>query len=270
MGSGSLWVRSGPPITRSQDRGYPGLSRSPVLTRVQALSCALALPAQAETRCCHVACYPWRKPAGGAWRKASGPHGLFIYCGEDASPVHPADRRWAASALIVTCPLSWQAASRPSYRRRACLVHCQTVRPCCKVHCVHHHLCVAREASPTRQYHADRGCQGARRLLQQLQVLHPLYSWAHMSGPSTLVRAPWAIKGEACNVTDGGDTQTELRLRPSLGSQVYTSSQAQYITQWSRVLRSSGPNHSKPLRVPEFIVHLPTGKTLKPPPHLRI
>jgi hypothetical protein len=55
----------------------------------------------------------------------------------------------------VTCPLSWQAASRPSCRRRACPVHCQTVRPCCKVHCVHHHLCVSREASPARQYHTD-------------------------------------------------------------------------------------------------------------------
>jgi hypothetical protein len=33
------------------DRGCPSLSKGPVLTRVQALSCALALPAQAETRC---------------------------------------------------------------------------------------------------------------------------------------------------------------------------------------------------------------------------
>ncbi len=107
-----------------------------------------------------------------------------------STPVHPADRRCAASAFIVTCPLSWQAASRPSCRRRACPVHCQTVRPCCKVHCGHHHLCIAREASPARQYHADHGCQGARRLLQQPQVLHPLYSWAHISGLSTLVRAP--------------------------------------------------------------------------------
>jgi hypothetical protein len=41
---------------RSRDRGYPGVSKGPVLTRVQALSCALALLAQAETRCCHVAC----------------------------------------------------------------------------------------------------------------------------------------------------------------------------------------------------------------------
>jgi hypothetical protein len=58
MGSGSLQVRSGSPITRSQDRVYLDLSKGPVLTRVQALSCALALPAQAEIRCCHVACCP--------------------------------------------------------------------------------------------------------------------------------------------------------------------------------------------------------------------
>jgi hypothetical protein len=43
----------------------------------------------------------------------------------------------------------------------------------------------------------------------------------------------------------------------------------QYNTQWSRVLRSGGPNHSKPLRVLEFIPQSPTVKTLKPPPHLR-
>jgi hypothetical protein len=35
--------------------------------------------------------------------------------------------------------------SRPSCRRRACPVHCQTVRPCCKVHYVHHHLCIVWE-----------------------------------------------------------------------------------------------------------------------------
>jgi hypothetical protein len=34
--------------TRSWDRGDPDISKGPVLTRVLALSCALALPAQAE------------------------------------------------------------------------------------------------------------------------------------------------------------------------------------------------------------------------------
>jgi hypothetical protein len=42
-------------------------------------------------------------------------------------------------------------------------------------------------------------------------------------------------------------TQFQLRL-------THTSSQAQYSTQWSRVLRSGGPNHSKPLRVLVFFL----------------
>jgi hypothetical protein len=63
------------------------------------------------------------------------------------------------------------------------------------------------------------------------------------------------------------DTQTQAHLDLA---QAHKFKQAQYTTQWSRVLRSGGPNHSKLLSVLEFIVHLPTGKTLKPPPHLRI
>jgi hypothetical protein len=55
--------------TRSWDRGCPGISKGPVLTRVQALSRAIALPAQAESWCCLVAYCLWHKPAGGAWRK---------------------------------------------------------------------------------------------------------------------------------------------------------------------------------------------------------
>jgi hypothetical protein len=46
-------------------------------------------------------------------------------------------------------------------------------------------------------------------------------------------------------------TQTQLRLTLS-HSQVHTSSQAQYTTQWSSVLCSGSPNHSKPLCVLVF------------------
>jgi hypothetical protein len=63
-----------------------------------------------------------------------------IYCGEDAPPVHPADRRCAHSAFNASCPLRWQAAPGPSCRRRTCPVHCQTVRPCRAAHCAHHPL----------------------------------------------------------------------------------------------------------------------------------
>jgi hypothetical protein len=34
------------------------IGKGPVLTRVQALTCALPLPAQEEARCCHVAYRP--------------------------------------------------------------------------------------------------------------------------------------------------------------------------------------------------------------------
>jgi hypothetical protein len=71
---------------------------------------------------------------------ATRPHSLYIYYGKDAPPVHPADRRCAPSTFIVSCSLRWQATPRPSCRRRAYLVHCQTVRPCCAAHCVYHPL----------------------------------------------------------------------------------------------------------------------------------
>jgi hypothetical protein len=60
---------------------------------------------------------------------------------------------------------------------------------------------------------------------------------------------PWAIKGRSHDVT------RQIQLRHS-DSQVHTSSQAQYSTQWSRVLCSGGPNHSKPLCVLVFIHRL--------------
>jgi hypothetical protein len=59
---------------------------------------------------------------------------------------------------------------------------------------------------------------------------------------------PSAIKGEACDVT-----------RPD------PSSDSQYITQWSRVLRPGGPNHSKPsCALMCSSTNLVTSKTLRP------
>jgi hypothetical protein len=122
-------------------------------------------------------------------------------------PDYSADRRCVASAFNVSCPLRWQAASRPSCRRRACPVHCQTVRPCCEVHYDHHHLYVSREASPTRQYYADRGYQGARRLLQQRTLVAPsitsvMFLGPHVGAQHPCTCPPWAIKGEAHSVTE--------------------------------------------------------------------
>jgi hypothetical protein len=106
----------------------------------------------------------------------------------------------------VSCPLRWLAASRPSCRRCACPVHCQTVHPCCKVHCDHHHLYVARKASPARQNYADRGYQGARRLLRQRVSVAPSITSVmsldpHVGAQYPCTCPPLAIKGEARNVT---------------------------------------------------------------------
>jgi hypothetical protein len=76
----------------------------------------------------------------------------------------------------------------------------------------------------------------------------------HVRAQHPCMCPPWAIKGRACNVTRKG-WRKRLTQTDSLGlshSQVHTNSQAQYITQWSRVLRSDGPNHSKSLCVLVF------------------
>jgi hypothetical protein len=79
------------------------------------------------------------------------------------SPIHFTGRRCAASAFNEPCPLRWQAATRPSRRRRACLFTWQAVRPCCGIHYAHHHSHVTEEAAATYQYHMDYEDYGARR-----------------------------------------------------------------------------------------------------------
>jgi hypothetical protein len=67
---------------------------------------------------------------------------------------------------------------------------------------------------------------------------------------------PSAIKGEACDVR-----------REEARTYIHKLIQAlkQYITQWSRVLRPGGPNHSKPSRALVCSsTNLVTSKTLRP------
>jgi hypothetical protein len=62
------------------------------------------------------------------------------------SPVHSTGRRCAASALNEPCPLRWQAATRPSRRRRACPFHWQAAHPYCRMYYTHHDACITEEA----------------------------------------------------------------------------------------------------------------------------
>jgi hypothetical protein len=150
--------------------------------------------------------------------------------------------------------------ARPSCRRRARPLRWQAVRPCCGIHCAHHHSYVASEASAARRYYAGCGYQGARRMHWRPALVAPSITSVISLGPHVGAQHPCtcppsAIKGEAHNVTTQADLGSSS-LRPSSVSQVHTSSQAQYITQWSRVLRSGGPNHSKPLCFLVFVLRL--------------
>jgi hypothetical protein len=111
---------------------------------------------------------------------------------------------------------------------------------------------LVREASPARRYYADLGCQDARRLLQQRTLVAPsttsvMFLSPHVGAQYPCTCPPLVIKGEACNVT----RKTQLRLRLSA-----LKFPQQSNTQWNRVLRSSGPNHSKSSCVLVFGHHL--------------
>jgi hypothetical protein len=77
----------------------------------------------------------------------------------------------------------------------------------------------------------------------------PFYPWAHMSGLSILVRAPLNYKREGTRRYKADSLKLSYTHLHALR---LTSSQAQYNTQWSRVLRSGDLNHSKPLCVLVF------------------
>jgi hypothetical protein len=99
-----------------------------------------------------------------------------------------------------------------------------------------------QEASPARRGYEDLGCQGARRSPQQHTIVASSTIFVMSLGPHVGAQylcacPPLAIKGEACGV-----------IRQTLTSSYKLPKQ--YITQWSRVLRFGGPNHSKPLLAP--------------------
>jgi hypothetical protein len=101
-----------------------------------------------------------------------------------------------------------------------------------------------REASPARRCYADLRHQGARRLLQQQTLVAPSITSVMFLGPhvrlSTLVHAPLSYKRGGMRRYKGRLFFTKLRQRLSTLKLPQQSN-----TQWSRVLRSGGPNHYK-------------------------
>jgi hypothetical protein len=90
-------------VPKFQDRTQPGLNQGlgggPVPTRVRTYPHTLLLPAQAETRCCHVAYCAWHRPTGGTWHNASGLRAPSHSSRIRRMPVHSTDRRRAQSTI---------------------------------------------------------------------------------------------------------------------------------------------------------------------------
>jgi hypothetical protein len=115
-------------------------------------------------------------------------------------------------------------------------------------------LSLLQEASPARRRYTDLVRQDTRGLPRQQIFIVPSVIFSMSLGPHVGAQClcacpPSAIKGEVCDVI--GDPEP--------------ISDSQYITQWSRVLRPGGPNHSKPSCAPVCSsTNLVTSKTLRP------
>jgi hypothetical protein len=101
----------------------------------------------------------------------------------------------------------------------------------------HHDLYDAGEPSAAHQCYSSDGYRGIERLHKVTGISCSGYSIRYVPGPtcrgsvSLYVPPPWAIKGRAHDID-------RLRLSALKLPQ-------QFNTQWSRVLHSGGPNHSK-------------------------
>jgi hypothetical protein len=116
-------------------------------------------------------------------------------------------------------------------------------------------LIITREASTARQYYTGCGYQDTRRLPWRRVLVAPSITSVMSLGPHVGAQHPCMCPPFSYK-RGGTQRYNSSTLRPSSGSQVHTSSQTQYITQWSRVLRSGGPNHSKSLCVLVFVLRL--------------
>jgi hypothetical protein len=110
----------------------------------------------------------------------------------------------------------------------------------------HHDLYVARETSAASQCYGDHRYQGTRRLHW---INGSNYYTRFVPGPTC--RGSVSLYVPPLNYKREGtlryiDSQTEV-------IQYTTQAHEQYNSQWSRVLRSGGPNYSKLLRVLVFI-----------------
>jgi hypothetical protein len=171
---------------------------------------------------------------------------------------HHADGRHALSAFNAPCPIRWQTASRSSSRRRAYPVCWRTVRSCRAAHCAHHPFCkklpLHAEDTQISGAKAQEDCPNNKHFVAPSAIFF-MSLCPHVGAQYLCACPPSAIKGEAYDVTHRRNLGLTI-LDSSLDLQAHK----QYITQWSSVLRSGGPNHSKSLCVLEFFSFIPTVK----------
>jgi hypothetical protein len=111
-------------VPRFQDRTRLGFNQGSgggsVATSVRTYPHTLLLPAQAETRCCHVAYYARHKPTGRTWHDASGlrapSHSLRMM----RAPVHSTNRRRAQSTICGPHNYSHVTISRAITHHNSC------------------------------------------------------------------------------------------------------------------------------------------------------
>jgi hypothetical protein len=198
-------------VPGSQDRAYLGLNQvpggGPVSTRVQTwsggirtLSHTLLLPAQTETRCCHVVNCARRKPTGEAWHKASRLRASLHLLWIRRASVHSSDRRRAQSTLRGPCCYSHVTIARTMthYYSRVTRKRVTAYQYC--MDCSHHDSHWLR----MRYYDGENPNGSAYTPLLMCAVsinyshniFLPLFSWARMSELSILVCTPLNYKRE--------------------------------------------------------------------------
>jgi hypothetical protein len=164
---------------------------------------------------------------------------------------HCADGRHALTAFNVSRPIRWQAASRSSSRRRACWVCRRTVCPCQAALCV---IPSTRSFPCTPKIHRSR-MTGHKGIAPTTNIYSSKCYILYVPGPTCRGSVPLCMP--PFSYKRGG--MRRYKIDPISGSD------SQYITQWSRMLRPGGPNHSKPSCAPVCSsTNLVTSKTLRP------
>jgi hypothetical protein len=163
------------------------------------------------------------------------------------SSIHPADRRCAPQHLKP--PVHFAGRRRQGHPADGMPVQ-SIVKQCARAAGCTVSIIAHTRSFPFTPILQRYRMSGRKKIAPAANISSSKYYIRYVPGPTCrgsvpLYVPPLGIKGEACNVTGESFTHTHTdRLRLSA-----LKLPQQFNTQWSRVLRSSGPNHSKSSRV---------------------